>query len=203
MLSASPPHIRFIEWAGEQFAEEIRTDFRQAGTFDGLSSACFLKAIRAQPQEALNVLKQVLPLGVGFGRPEDLEQRSQLPEHENSAVEKYLDTLARTEREDFWSRVPDLITTRSTKEFRLELREARRVLGALTKDFAKQWGCSRERGAPGEWGFIRKGPWGELVLSLFLMQTLELTYLIKVWDQAGVLLCPGNHYLSRIHAVGS
>jgi hypothetical protein len=170
---------RVLEWARAAFAEEVRSDFRRAQTFDAFQTQRLLTILRHRQQHELETLARVLPLQVFNLTPDSLERRRDLLAEEREIVERFRADYDRDHTEHFSQGVAVLSRMRS-RETKQEFNAACSKGEQIVKEIAFQRSCTVAGGARGEWGLVFDLNGLRIVLSLKLARWMELGYFISI-----------------------
>jgi hypothetical protein len=184
-----------IEWARAQFAEELRTHFQRMQLFDAPRTMELVNVMRSQPAENVEILAQVLPLGVFWEIPEAQQQRIRLPLVARRAVERLRSDYDMVYKKHWGQHVQRIALgndVRVQREFRLAVRD----VNALIRKLGARWNFRAEAAGQGEWGLIREKEWGRSTISLNLDRTLTVFYRISIRDNELRAIRFSDDYLS-------
>ena len=186
-----------IDWAREQFQQEVRTGFARARVFDGPFAQICLEALNAFSPEQLQMLKKILP---SYGRVPELQNTMTVEEKKLvDALNDARQHIFRTRLNERMAQVSPLLR-RPLSEFKSILRVARETFAG----FAKQWGYDIRKAEPAVWLLSRSEKWGTVVIVFDLHEKISMSYNISIKsdqfieiDQVSELP-KRDHYLGRL-----
>jgi hypothetical protein len=186
-----------LDWARNAFAHEIREDFARATSFDGMLSQIVVAPLKRFAPQDLNILAEVLPLGVASTGPSSTALRNQLPPEQRKIVEQFQEMTytVRSERWAEYSQDIQKVTSESARE------EARSIVHVATGEIgtiASQWGFKCVKIDRSTWKLTSLKEWGELSVQFDLGSPLRLHYGIFIYDRTGNQVRRHDHYLGLL-----
>jgi hypothetical protein len=199
-LSKEKVDAAVLAWARSAFEEELRTDFRRAGTFDDPFSQNLIEVFLRRPKAEIQILAEVLPLGVFWETPTSQQKRDLLPTEARQAVERLRRDYDRhcmqhqTERLQRLQRIRGKHDEKVEREFKRAVRNG----SAAIETIANRWKCQIGRASPGEWGLIQDTNWGRWVVSLNLSRGMVLSYSVSIFDSELLSVRFHDNYLVEL-----
>lgn len=196
-LSSDEFNERIIEWAREQFLQEIHSNFQRTEQYDGPRVKEHLSTLRMQSPQRLVILARVLPLGVFWETPKAINARGQLKSEEQEAVKK-LRADYNEERARNWTQNLENLGRGERPDVKEQFAFATREGNRIQNEIAKEWKWRIARAGPGEWGFITDKKWGRITISLNLAKNMSLSYDLGLANSFGQSVRFHDHYLMAL-----
>lgn len=189
--------IALLDWARNQFAQEVRSGFKRIEQYDGIRAKEHLTVLRKQSPRQLSILSDVLPLEVFWETPDAIQRRKQLANEERQAVEK-LRTDYNAERERNFLRNVELLKRGEKREVKELFKLAVKTGNRLHKEVGQQRGWAIARAGPGEWGLIGQQDWGRVTISLNLSRNMNFSYHLGIVNNQSERVRFHDHYLMAL-----
>lgn len=196
-LSKEGVDAAVLAWAKSAFEEELRTGLRRVSTFDDPFSQNLIEVFLRRPKAEIQILAEVLPLGVFWETPTSQRKRDLLPTEARQAVEhlrRDYDRHHMKHQAEYIQRLRGKHDEQAKKDFQRALRKARSTIETI----ATRWKCQIGRASPGEWGLIQDTNWGRWVVSLNLGRGMSLTYRISIFDSELLTIRFHDNYLVEL-----